>query len=120
MTNWVSLFIRKIFIVLYCAFYVVVEDIGKASWLWPPLYSITGAISFIITFPLCKAIELITLHWLKYEISDVFGFVIVMSIFLSIDWALDRFYSPISREIEQNVKAYSRIKKLSMDSWRLC
>lgn len=94
-------FLHKLIFSIYYAFYVVLEGIFKVSHSWPPVISIAGIFSLLITLPFLTIIRLLSILFIEYDIPK--GLSIVMCVVISgfLGWVTYRFFLSIDENAKQ-------------------
>lgn len=105
MMNWVLSYIRIAMQTMYSAFYVILEGLLKISRSWPPIISITGVISVLLTYPLLNLFRWGYLYWGRDDVPVNLMIFIGVGVCCIVYWLLYRYYLPFHTEIEQKTKS---------------
>lgn len=103
MMNWGLSYIRIFMKAMYGSFYVIFEGIFKISHSWPPIISIVGAISILITFPLFSLFIWGYLYWSGNDISTNLQTLICIGMCCIVCFLLYKYYLPSHKKIEQKI-----------------
>lgn len=105
MMNWVLSYIRIAMQTMYSAFYVILEGLLKISRSWPPIISITGVISVLLTYPLLNLFRWGYLYWGRDDVPENLMIFIGVGVCCIVYWLLYRYYLPFHTKIEQKTKS---------------
>lgn len=105
MRSVISSMIRIGMQAIYSAFYVILEGLLKISRSWPPIISITGVISVLLTYPLLNLFRWGYLCWDREDIPVNLMIFIGVGICCIVYWLLYQYYFPFHNEIEQKTKS---------------
>ena len=95
------MYFEKLASLIYYMCFVFCEFGIRTSKWWPPIVSITGIISLILTLPLLSIIPWCTYTLYGFDVNLDILIPIIFCFYILIDKILTKYYRPIHRSIEK-------------------